>query len=192
MQHKNKYNFYFTYNPFTIKNALQILQNGNIRKCKYLIEKNVCDEQIMGERVGYVYFDDLLPHKKHYSAYSKYQFIINPKILEDMKIEFRILRGFGRGFIINPTDNEQIFNDKIQLIKDMIIWHNGYKGYEIVFSKNIDIKRYVTTVICNKCTDDEYNKIKNIITTKKYNIKLVRMIGNAKNYNVFPSKNVLH
>lgn len=194
MRRTKKYNFYFTYTPYTTDNTHQTLRNGNIRKCKYHIDKSVCDTQIMNERVGYIYFDELLHKKKYYNAFEnvKYQFIVNPAILEDHKIEFRTLRGFGRGFIINPSDNDQIFSDKIQLIKDMIIGHNGYKDYEIVFPKDVDIKRYVSSIICNNCTDDEYNEIKNIVSSKKYNLKLIRISGDKKNFTVLPSKNVLN
>ena len=65
------YNFYFTYNPFTIKNVIQILKNGNIRKCKYLPEHDMCDNQILNEITGNVYFDNMLHDVNNYNQYAK-------------------------------------------------------------------------------------------------------------------------
>lgn len=178
---QKKYNkFYFTFNPLSFNNIVQILRSGKIQKWKELIDHSECDTQILDEITGYVYFRDLLQNKNQYDTISKYQFVINPSILKKHGIEFRTLRGLGRGITITSSDTGQLLLDEIELIHDMLNESPKYKNSEIIFQKDIPIRKYVTTIICNQCTDVEFKIICELIAQKKYNIKLIRRIRKNK------------
>lgn len=182
-----KYNFYFTHNPTLVAHIYKILEDGYIKRGKDLPQKYhiTAGNDIKGHRevYGNIYFDNLMNRQEYWGNH----FIINPNIVE--KYDFGFRQGWqGHELVVNVSDNNKIFWKKMDIIHDylknvnmMVKWINGkirkrelYNLHEVVFRKNISIKKYVTAITCDIMTDVEMERIKKIITEKKYNIKLIR------------------
>ena len=179
-----KYNFYFTHNSILMQGVFKILEDGYIKRGKDLPEKYYVlgGNKGLEEIYGNIYFDDLMRKQKYWGNH----FIINPNIVE--KYDFGFRQGWqGYEIDVNVSDGNNIFWKKMDYIHDYLknvpLKRKGPDGtihilepymlHEVVFRKNISVRKYVTAIICDRMTTDEMNRIKKIIKKKKYDIKLI-------------------
>lgn len=184
---KRDYNFYFTHNSLLMQGVFKILEDGYIKRSKDLPQKYhvLGGNEGLEEIYGNIYFDDLIYRQEYWGNH----FIINPNIVE--KYEFGFRQGWqGYEINVNISDSDKIFWKKIDYIHDYLKyvkmkrkWGDGkiYKSelhhlHEVVFGKNISVRKYVTAIICDLMTDVEMEKIKKIIAKKGYKIKLIKHI----------------
>lgn len=185
MENTNKYSYYFIHNAFTIENLIQILKDGKIKKGKFVKPKfrHMSGEETASNFIyGQIYFHDL-ENLTHFWGPS---LIISPYVLDKQIVEFH--RGWGslptlEEHILKPTDNAKQRNSKFSKIRKYLknpkelpamIRQSILYIHEVVFSRNISIKKYVIGITCNFADDKTMNKINKIINEKKYKLFVLR------------------
>lgn len=171
------FDFVFFHNTFDDNITLiKILNDGEIK-----IGSKISTKQRKlsgGEAMPYVFammqFDDLINLENMYGGAT---LIISPKIIYDMDIYFN---GGWRTMLdeksiaIKKNDDTIHKKDKIKIIHDLLEYKMKnkdrmyYMSHEVLFPKNIDIKKYVIGIICQ---DGTKQTIKQIIHDKGYYIK---------------------
>lgn len=180
---KYPFNFCFFHNTLKLDSVLAILKDGYIKAGTDVPKKyrTLGGEEGSEKIFGQIYFNDL----KNTIPWGIASFIIDKNILCDMNVEFHI--GWGgwnmkEEYKLNKTDKETVRKNKLDSIRKFlknpselpkILRESQINNHEIMFDKNISVKKYVVGIVYNFEDKKQLEKIQKLINKKKYNIKLI-------------------
>jgi hypothetical protein len=181
MKKTNKSGFYFIHTSLPKNGLIDILNDGFIRKGEQLKAKQLgmSDPAEPFDKIfGHIYFDDV----KNISHFWGATIIIHPKIIMEQDITIRTnWQDDTHEITIKKTDTESVMKNKLMKIKKMIEHEketskkDDIMQHEVLFSKNISIKKYAIGISCNNADDKTFANIKDIIGKKKYKLYVERM-----------------
>jgi hypothetical protein len=164
-----KNNFYFIHTTLNSDTLTKILKDGFLRPSIQLKEfKSI----LSAERRKHIYtninFDDL----KNVEYVGGYKLFMSPKIIYDYDSIF------NRGWFVSPYDTSVFIyekddpKDKISKITSIkeylknptfypkfLIEGAGYLAHEMLFDKEIDLKKYLIGIECDECDLKELNDL---------------------------------
>lgn len=174
-----EHNFYFIHQTDP-NNFKEILKSGILKK-----GKNVPKKRRHGVlALDYVYTAILFEDLHNITQFSSNALILSPKILDHIDAGFNV--GWAREIkndtiILEKDDSEKVKDEKLQKIRGKLIdiqreisqgkrinYVYGWMNNEVLFSKNISLKKYLIGVVCIDCDDE----IRKIVNEKYDNIKI--------------------
>ena len=184
-----KNNFLILHSTKGFENLKNILRNGILK----------LSSDVYGENeVGYIskpliytqmYFTDL----ENVKPFSKYNLYFTPKILDEYSAVFHMGWRDKTLTEFNPNDTKKERNKKIKLVRDYLknpveapqsLRDLNIMIHELVFSKQLDLHKYLKAVGCHQCEIEELAQLDQIIKEEfsETNVKLL------KDYLPFKSK----
>lgn len=173
------HNFCFIHNTFAPDALASILKDGYIKKGTEVQTKyrRLGGEEGSDKVYGQIYFDDL----KNTYPWGVGSVIIDKKVLCHMDVEFH--RGWQSLPIkeehkIKTTDTSAIIKRKLKSIRNYLKnprelpkgLRTPLLNHEIMFDKNISVRRYVVGVVCSD--EKTIKKLQNVIKKNGYKIWL--------------------
>ena len=165
-------NFIFSHNTTTFDNLLEILKSGEIKISSLVDEKRRIrtGENLHNFIYGNIYFYDI----KNMTHFQDYTLLLSPTLLEDYDI--KINKGWtGKQLVyIKNNNSTKTKNNKLNKVKSWLknpidlseilrSDTSGFMLHEVLFYKNIPIKKYLVGIICNQCDESKLNQIKKYI-----------------------------
>lgn len=172
--------FYFIHTSLPKNGLIDILNSGYIRKGTQLQSHQLgmsTSNNPFNKIFGHIYFDDI----RNISHFWGATVIIHPKILLEQDITFRInWLDDTHEIILKKTDTNSVMKQKLTKIKKLLEHEKETSSkddimqHEVLFSKNISIKKYAIGISCNNADDKTLVTINDIIHKKKYSLYVER------------------
>lgn len=180
---KYPYDFCFIHNMMYPDALSDILKDGYIKAGIEVPKKYrfLGGHEGSNKIYGQIYFDDL----KNTEPWGNASIIIDKSILCDMDVYFH--KGWGNLFWtknqdLKKTDTQKIRKRKIEYIRSFLkdpiempemVRKSFVNLHEVMFDKNISVRKYVKGIIYHSSYEPKIKKIKQIIDKKKYDIWMV-------------------
>lgn len=175
-----RHDFYFVHGTWNMKNMIKILEDGKI-KCgkdldgKYLTMSSPQDT--FDTIFGHIYFDDI----KNLPDFMTIGFIIHPKIVCDRTIEYHEGWGMKCESIIEKDDPDDVKIKKLNKIRSSVKKLANIEDrlipiimrHEVLLGKQISVRKYIIGIVIDTRDTKVCNKIKKLIASHNYKIKLI-------------------